>query len=240
MVPAPLRRLLGAPLLAGLLVVVLGAGGTAVAFVVTSQTVKDNSLLSRDVKDGTLRVRDLSGEARLLLRGGTGPSGRQGRQGPRGPKGNRGPRGRRGAAGATGPRGATGPQGARGLTGPAGPPGPVSTGPAGPKGDPGATGPAGPQGTYPEVLPAGKTLRGVLAPGPITFPLPLASAPTGVSTSCGGSVAAPAAPAGTLCLFLRTGSVTVTDPTTGAAGSSSRFGFVAAGDGEGTWAVTAP
>lgn len=145
-----------------------------------------------------------------------------------------------------------------------------ATGPTGPAG---ATGPGGPLLT---VLPSGKTETGAfdaegtattvgdLASASISFPVPLASAPTptlvssGTSASCPGSVAAPAAAPGQLCVYVG-GELNVAivggvfdantdDPITGDAASASAYGaglFVnsaAAGNFYlmGTWAVTAP
>jgi hypothetical protein len=148
-----------------------------------------------------------------------------------------------------------------------------STGPTGPSGPGGATGPSGPLLT---VLPSGKTETGVfdaegtasgvgdLASASISFSIPLASAPTptlvssGTSASCPGSVAAPAAAPGQLCLYIGSqvnvavvggaDDAATTDPISGDAASASPYGaglFVnsaAAGNFYlmGTWAVTAP
>ena len=84
----------------GVLAVALIGGGTAAAqdFVI-SKDVKDNSLRSVDVKDGSLRVKDLTAAAVKTLQKG----------GPQGAKGDTG------ATGATGPKGDTGPQGPKGA-----------------------------------------------------------------------------------------------------------------------------
>jgi hypothetical protein len=145
-----------------------------------------------------------------------------------------------------------------------------ATGPTGPAG---ATGPGGPLLT---VLPSGKTETGVfdaegtasgvgdLASASISFPIPIASAPTptlvssGTSASCPGSVAAPAAAPGQLCLYIGSqvnvamvggaDDAATNDPINGDSASASPYGaglFVnsaAAGNFYlmGTWAVTAP
>jgi hypothetical protein len=98
------------------------------------------------------------------------------------------------------------------LTLPAGPPG--VTGPQGPQGDQGAAGTTGPAGPLLDTLPSGHTLRGSWAAGgtgassfsSISFPYPLASAPTGHvlavgaggTTNCPGSLSDPEARAGHL------------------------------------------
>jgi len=140
-------------------------------------------------------------------------------------------------------------------------------GATGPTGLPGATGPTGTVGS---VLPSGKTETGVyfaegtattvadLASSAISFPVPLASAPTasivtsGSTTDCPGSVSAPAAAAGYLCVYVgdnvNVGEEDVYDPYGDPGGTTSRYGagFIidsdAAGNfySDGTWAVTAP
>jgi hypothetical protein len=153
-----------------------------------------------------------------------------------------------------------------------------ATGAQGPKGDP------GPGGPLLDTLPSGKTLFGTYAvlgkasvssgiddreAAPISFQFPLAAAParsvlvpSGAAnpdpTNCPGSPTAPAATAGTLCVYegvkvnttgtkLCAAAVSGTCGA-GAAGTSDRFGSsveaFAAADGvyltSGTWAVTAP
>lgn len=114
-------------------------------------------------------------------------------------------------------------------------------------------------------LPSGKTETGVFGirdtmtgvedrpDDAITFPTPLASAPTFSTTAadCTGSVSHPTAAPGKLCLYLGqvndVSGYTTVDPETGALGTS-RFGVVlfarSSGAGDkifrGTWAVTAP
>ena len=145
-------------------------------------------------------------------------------------------------------RGATGPSGATGMTG--------------------ATGPT----VVGSVLPSGQTETGVyfaegtatgdgvgfLATASISFPVALASAPTpavvtsGGTTDCPGSVSAPAAASGYLCVYVGInrdiGEEAVYDPYGDSGDTTSRFGagFIvdSAGAGnfysDGTWAVTAP
>lgn len=138
----------------------------------------------------------------------------------------------------------------------------------GTQGTKGETGPAGP---FPGVLPSGVTLRGSYAANEnataagqaardgVPFEFTLASKPTvhfipsGTTppAQCPGSVAAPEAQAGHLCVYekthVNTSEVEIRDPTTGTSGSS-QFGWyvrlesAAGGDAlsYGTWAVTSP
>jgi hypothetical protein len=157
--------------------------------------------------------------------------------------------GRRGSQGAQGAQGSAGPQGATGPTG--------ATGQTGAPGNPAA---------YPSVLPSGRTEVGVYSvrslaaaagaafASPISFPIPLASAPSNVlfapGSNCPGSVAAPTAAPGVLCIYegqTVNASEFVTDDQ-GNVGQASRQGAAVqavannAGDtiAQGSWAVTAP
>jgi hypothetical protein len=140
----------------------------------------------------------------------------QGKAGPAGPVGPAGAAG----AGAQGPQGPQGPAGPKGDTGSAG-----KDGAAGAKG---ATGPTGQTG-FTETLPSGKTLKGdwgIFAHDPsgaqeegttVAFNIPLAQAPVVhwikangkeatpteevTSTACTGTVAAPTASKGNLCVY---------------------------------------
>jgi hypothetical protein len=147
------------------------------------------------------------------------------------------------------------------LTGAAGPQG--ATGSQGPKGDPGQKGEPGP---VVESLPSGKTLRGqysfadhkVSGNSPvnsISFPLPLASAPSdhiipveGAPTpECPGTAGAPSAAPGNGCIYETKAEGAIEEDNLGEV-ENGRFGFtifvplVAGTDWEveGTWAVTAP
>jgi hypothetical protein len=142
-----------------------------------------------------------------------------------------------------------------------------ATGPAGTTGMPGATGATGTVGS---VLPMGQTETGVyfaegtattsadLAAASISFTVPLASAPTasivtsGSTANCPGSVSAPAAAAGYLCVYVGVntdvGEEAVYDPYGDPGDTTSRWGagivVDSAGAGnfysDGAWAVTAP
>lgn len=143
----------------------------------------------------------------------------------RGASGQNGPAGPAGVAGPAGPAGAAGAKGETGAQGPAGP-----KGEPGPKGEKGATGTPGTTG-FTETLPSGKTLKGewglamatpekVLFEVPIdavSFDIPLKEAPTvhyinqqqkeltatgeQTSTACLGTVEAPTATPGSLCVY---------------------------------------
>lgn len=157
-------------------------------------------------------------------------------------------------------------QGPMGATGRGGPPG--ATGQQGPKGDTGAPGPAGPvTGT----LPRGVTLRGTWSlrdqatavnndiSAPISWGFSLAAAPathlisfgTPAPSGCGGgTVSAPAADPGNLCIYISSSfnvnSILVFDPAVALGNTSETYGtgvlVSAAAAGEygsfGTWAVT--
>jgi hypothetical protein len=173
-------------------------------------------------------------------------------------KGRRGDTGRRGPLGPVGPNGPRGPQG--------------KEGPSGKEGKPGKTGEPGP---FPKTLPSGKTLSGVFqatdgippklkgfAQATISFPFPLAANPKvevieagGKATEhCPGSLEAPAAAAGYLCLYVwsSNGPVVGTYNPANETPGAGRVGAVAFTEvkceGEtacnghlvGTWAVTAP
>jgi hypothetical protein len=167
----------------------------------------------------------------------------------------------------------SGPQGAAGAQGPTGAQG--ATGAQGPAGD------IGPAGPLLETVPPGKTLRGTFgmyghgdvnngletASESVSFPIPLASAPSvkvvqnGTASAppeCPGTAATPQAAPGWLCIYenreqnQRSGGYPqATAPGSAVSPSASRYGatlFVqgqAAGTdwffwSEGTWAVTAP
>jgi hypothetical protein len=87
---------------------------TVIAVVITAlvcsagaTAVTSAFITSRDIKDGTIQLRDLSPAARTALRGERGPAGEQGLQGERGPQG---------FPGATGPTGPAGPPGRDGTS----------------------------------------------------------------------------------------------------------------------------
>lgn len=120
----PARKTLA--LVAGGTVLVLGLGST-------SGVVAAGLVTSKDIKDGTIKLRDINDRAQRRLAGAggetgpTGPTGETGPAGPAGPQGERGARGSTGSPGAAGADGAPGEQGVPGEQGPAGPQGPAGT-----------------------------------------------------------------------------------------------------------------
>lgn len=192
----------------------------------------------------------------------------KGNTGPAGPAGAAGPAGTAGANGNTGPAGAQGSQGPQGPQGPAGP-----TGPQGQAGKDGQTG-------FTATLPSGKSergqwggsaLEGVLSS--ISFVIPLSEevparfigveegqgepkeSPFIQKHECGGTIAAPTAPAGKLCVFegfavdAGGGAVTTAEtqsinPAEAVAGKSGAVVFVLPAEpgtvkAAGSWVVTA-
>jgi hypothetical protein len=121
------------------LFVALGGSATA-ALVITGREVKNETLTSVDVRNGSLLARDF--KVGQLPAGRTGAPGAPGLPGPQGVPGEIGPAGATGATGATGaagPAGEQGPKGDKGDTGERG-----ATGLPGPRGFPGLQGPVGP------------------------------------------------------------------------------------------------
>ena len=68
-----------------------GVGGAVAATSIGSAQVVDDSLRSRDVKDGSLRLQDLAPATAAALRGERGVAGPRGEQGEKGEKGGLGP-----------------------------------------------------------------------------------------------------------------------------------------------------
>jgi hypothetical protein len=124
----------------------------AASTVIDGKRLKNDSVTSGKIRNGTIQMRDLSRTAQTGITGADGERGPAGPQGPAGVSivGPTGPKGEKGDTGPQGPRGdvttvngstIVGPKGDRGEPGPQG-----LTGPQGPKGDRGETGPQGPQG----------------------------------------------------------------------------------------------
>jgi hypothetical protein len=61
------------------------SGGAVAASLITSAQIQDDTIRSRDVHNGTLKLADLSSAARTSLQGSTGPQGPVGPAGPEGP-----------------------------------------------------------------------------------------------------------------------------------------------------------
>ena len=83
------------------LMLAAGTGATA-SLLITGKQIKDGSVTSSDIKNRSLKVKDLSTKAKTKLKGATGPAG---------------PAGARGATGPAGPAGAAGSSGLPGLPG---------------------------------------------------------------------------------------------------------------------------
>ena len=220
------------------------------------------------------------------LQGPAGSAGAAGGQGPKGDPGGPGAEGRQGAAGKEGAKGATGPEGEEGPIGPRGATGPTgATGPIGVTGPIGTTGPEGVCSKANCVLPSGtsetgtwsETIFGIPSTGKsvpvaISFPIELkevsaeghalhlneaetdAQPKTG---ECKGSLAAPTAPPGTLCIYTLEEELhgahqsfifaPVKEPEEfGQYGKTGAFMYYEASEAgasikaQGTWAVTAP
>lgn len=189
-------------------------------------------------------------------------AGKPGKPGPQGPQGLPGPAGPAGAKGDTG------------ATGPEGPPGPEGEeGPPGATGATGAAGAAGEDGACSEannacVMPAGSTLYGnwgyaggedelAFYASPISFVLayPGVTAPQlhfvkfvdAPTADCPGSVTAPAADPGHLCVYERNVTGVTRAEFESAESPVNRYGATlvflgteAFAISRGTWAVTAP
>lgn len=89
------------------LMLAAGTGATA-SLLITGKQIKDSSVTSQDIKNRTLKVKDLSSKAQAKLKGATGPAGARGAAGPAGPAG---------AAGLPGLPGLPGIPGIPGLSG---------------------------------------------------------------------------------------------------------------------------
>lgn len=169
-------------LIAVLAVLAIGVGSATAGSLITSKQIKDH----------TIKVKDLRKNAVKKLRGQTGPAGATGATGAAGKAGDKG------ATGATGPVGVQGPSGSVGAVGPAGAVGPSgAVGPAGvdgkdgadstvagPQGETGLAGPqgeVGPQGPQGPVGPSGAA--GSLTQGTSTA-LSLSTEGTNVTAHC--------------------------------------------------------
>ena len=96
------RKLPSAGLVVGVIAAVLALGGTAVAA---------KLITGKQVKDGSLQLKDLSKQARKKLAGVAGATGPAGAQGPTGATGPTGPKGETGAPGKDGVDGKNGVDG---------------------------------------------------------------------------------------------------------------------------------
>ena len=142
---------------------------------VTSNKVKDGSLLSKDFKAGQLVAGAPGLPGAKGETGAPGAAGAPGATGEKGAAGAPGEKGDTGATGATGPKGdtgTTGPQGAKGDTGAKGDKGDTgNTGSTGPQGQQGLQGPQGTQGPQGPTGPAGPSgPKGWASLAPVTLP----------------------------------------------------------------------
>ena len=82
---------------AAVLALVAGAGGAVAGSLITSADIKDktikkvdlakNAVVTKKVKNGTLKLKDLNEAANDAIANGRGPAGPKGAQGPAGPQG---------------------------------------------------------------------------------------------------------------------------------------------------------
>jgi hypothetical protein len=212
----------------------------ALVMATTGSAVAASLITGKQIKDGTIQTADISKKAQKTLKGKPGSRGLQGLQGVQGQKGDKGD------AGAAGAAGATGDKGDKGIPGPF-----VDTLPSG----------KSEFGTYSVVDKA--PLAGDYNGAAITFPIPLASAPTPhyITTptppECPGTAANPKAAPGHFCYWQ-----TFAVNSTGAPGPRFYDGIAGGGYGApltpfgttlvtvsnaagfvqvtGSWAVTAP
>lgn len=105
-----------------------GVGGAVAGSLVTSQDIKNGTVRSIDVANGTLGMRDLNTFTKSRINQ-PGPAGEQGEPGRNGADGKDGATGAQGPAGAAGPAGAQGPAGKAGADGKDGVSGLESDGP---------------------------------------------------------------------------------------------------------------
>jgi hypothetical protein len=88
-----------------LVISVTGTATAATVTLVTGRDVKNGSLTGADVRDHSVRLRDLSAKTVAALRGAKGDTGPAGPQGALGPAGPQGPAGAQGEVGPPGPAG---------------------------------------------------------------------------------------------------------------------------------------
>ena len=90
----------GAVLIGGVVALAaVTAGSAGVRVLITGAEIRDNSIESRDIKNGTIRRADVAAALLEAMRGDAVPSGPQGATGPTGPQGPQGPPGPAGAHG---------------------------------------------------------------------------------------------------------------------------------------------
>jgi hypothetical protein len=194
----------------------LGTAGMVVAIVALVAALGGTAFAAQQALNGKQKK-----EVEKIAKKFAGKDGAPGAPGVAGPAGLAGPKGDPGAPGAPGAKGATGVTGVTGTTGATGATGTKgATGVTGVTGTTGATGPVGPTlpsgvtetGTWAMTQPA----AGTAAFHEFSFPIPLATAPTGVfvtvdeiesgagaTAGCpwDGETGLPTADAGKLCVY---------------------------------------
>jgi hypothetical protein len=100
--------LVAAPVLA---LAAVTAGSAGIEALITGSQIQDDTVASRDIKNGTVRRADISPATLAALSGATGQRGPAGPIGPAGPPGARGDAGSQGPTGQQGPPGPAGPRG---------------------------------------------------------------------------------------------------------------------------------
>jgi hypothetical protein len=102
-------------LIIAVIALIVALGGTAAAEPVITAAKK--LVTSRDIRDGTIKTKDLARATRRQLRGSAGPAGAKGDPGGTGPAGPGGPAGGQGPKGDKGDKGDTGDKGDAGEDG---------------------------------------------------------------------------------------------------------------------------
>jgi len=242
-IPDALRRRPSPALIVSIIALVVACTGTAIA--------ANQLITSAEIKNRTIKMKDLSRALRKAVLAGVGPTG------PKGPDGAKGAAGRTGPSGATGATGVTGADGTSLFDAATIPSGTTIRGAWG--------------GRYIAAI-AGNQQNSYLLSYSFPLPAPVAlkdsnvqfgantAGPVGdADPACTGSVAEPTAPAGKVCIYSNEGpngtrsNSTLTGFKLSAAGvntEADRYGFevrmVDAGTvpgtvrAEGTWAYTAP
>jgi collagen triple helix repeat protein len=176
-----LRELLNPAMVVALIALTLSVGGTAYAA---------KLITSKDIKNHTIKVKDLSPKAAQQLRGQAGPTGATGATGPAGPAGATGPAGPAGQAGLDGAPGPEGPSFVDGI-----PAGRTITGSAFLQI---ASSAAGQQLAQTVPLPAKAPAAMVSA----SFDADSTAITTDDDATCQGSYAEPTAPPGKVCAYI--------------------------------------
>jgi hypothetical protein len=102
--------------IAAILVIAAVAAGGGAPVQITGDQIKDGTIDSRDIKNGTIKLVDLASSTRVTLKGETGDTGATGPSGPKGATGAAGQQGAQGATGAAGPAGPAGQAGNAAVT----------------------------------------------------------------------------------------------------------------------------